>query len=349
MLDFVAHLNKSHALLKFKVNYNFQSKSVEFLDTIISISSDGFIKTTLYTKPGKKCSYLLPSSCHPSHVTENIPYSLALRLKRICSDADDFLVQLDFLKDLLLCRGYRSSYILCKFDRVKLLDRNTALKKVMKEPVKRIILSLPYDPRLPNVSGIIFKFWKVMTQNPFLKKIFPNPPMVCWSRPKNLREILIRAQLPKEISIRKSDRSKNGFKHCNKVTCKMCKMSPAFANFIVSSSTKEKIPIVSSLNCLSANVIYCITCKKQDRNCKNCPQYIGQTSRPVYKRFSEHFSSIKEDATAAVGKHFSKNGHKQSDMQIIPFEQIHSKNPFTILAREKMYIRKLDSVINVKI
>ena len=187
LLDFVEHLNKSHPLLKFKVNYNFQSKSVEFLDTIISISSDGFIKTTLYTKPGKKCSYLLPSSCHPSHVTENIPYSLALRLKRICSDADDFLVQLDFLKDLLLCRGYRSSYILRKFDRVKLLDRNTALKKVMKEPVKRIILPLPYDPRLPNVSGIFFKFWKVMTQNPFLKKIFPNPSMVCWSSPKNLR------------------------------------------------------------------------------------------------------------------------------------------------------------------
>ena len=93
------HLNKSHALLKFKVNYNFQSKSVEFLDTIISISSDGFIKTTFYTKPGKKCSYFLPSSCHPSHVTENIPYSLALRLKRICSDAVDFLVQLDFLKE----------------------------------------------------------------------------------------------------------------------------------------------------------------------------------------------------------------------------------------------------------
>ena len=56
LLDFVAHLNKSHALLSFKVNYNFQSKSVEYLDKLISMSSHGFIKTTFYTKPGKKCS-----------------------------------------------------------------------------------------------------------------------------------------------------------------------------------------------------------------------------------------------------------------------------------------------------
>ena len=35
LLDFVAHLNNLHTLLKFKVDYNFQSKSVEVLDKII--------------------------------------------------------------------------------------------------------------------------------------------------------------------------------------------------------------------------------------------------------------------------------------------------------------------------
>ena len=34
--------------------------------------------------------YLLPTSCHPKHCGKNIPYSLALRLRCICSDSNTF-------------------------------------------------------------------------------------------------------------------------------------------------------------------------------------------------------------------------------------------------------------------
>ena len=74
LLKFIEHLNNFHPYLKFKASYNFETKSVEFLDTVISIDKNGYIKTDLFVKPGKKCSYLLTSSCHPSHITENIPY-----------------------------------------------------------------------------------------------------------------------------------------------------------------------------------------------------------------------------------------------------------------------------------
>ena len=51
-------------------------------------------------------------------------------------------------------------------------------KKVEKKTVQRSILSFPYDPRLPNVSNILYRFWPVMTRNPCLKSIFSNLPMV---------------------------------------------------------------------------------------------------------------------------------------------------------------------------
>ena len=70
-----------------------------------------------------------------------------------------------------------------------------------------------------------------MCQNPHLKKVFPQPPMVTWTRPKNLREILIRAKLPKELNVRRSSRNKTGFKHCG-FNCIMCKFSPKFAKSI---------------------------------------------------------------------------------------------------------------------
>ena len=156
--DFINHLNSLHPFIKFKANYDINKKSVEFLDTIISINSRGFIKTDLFEKPGRVCNFLSPKSCHPSHITENIPYSLALRLKRICSEVLDFLKRLDELKAKLISRGYRKNFISKAFEKVKQIDRKIALKKVEKKTVQRSILSLPYDPHLPNVSNILYRF-----------------------------------------------------------------------------------------------------------------------------------------------------------------------------------------------
>ena len=349
LIAFLRHLNNFHPFLKFKASYNISEKSVEFLDTVISITNDGFIKTNLYVKPGKRCTYLLNSSCHPKHICENIPYSLALRLKRICSEHIDFLKNLDILKNALLTRGYNCNYIMTSFDRVVNIDRTVALQKVEKKIINRCVLPLMFDPRLPNISNILYRFWKVMTQNPILKKIFPDPPMVCYKRPKNLREFIVRAKLPKEISIRRSTRPKLGFKHCNH-NCVMCNYSPKFANHIVSSKTNIKVPILSDLNCLSRNVLYYISCTKSERPCStNKPEYIGQTGRSICERFREHKYSVNEKASTSVGKHFYDTGHNLSNLQIVPFEQIRSSNPWIRISREKYYIRKFNPSLNKRI
>ncbi len=40
----ISHLNNLHPYLKIKANYNFGTKIVKFLDTVISIPSENFIK-----------------------------------------------------------------------------------------------------------------------------------------------------------------------------------------------------------------------------------------------------------------------------------------------------------------
>ena len=349
LIEFIEYLNNFHPYLKFKASYDFVTKSVVFLDTVISITDNGFIKTDLYVKPGRKCNYLLPSSSHPSHICKNIPFSLALRIKRICSDNIDFLKQLDNLKITLLSRGYRNNFVSEAFEKVKAIERNVALQKTTKnENVKRIALTLPYDPRLPNISNILYRFWKIMTKNPRLKKIFPQPPMICWTRPKNIRETLIKAKLPSLTTSRKSKRRVFGFKHCRRIACNMCKFSPKFAKSIVCSSTKQIHNIESELSCISKNVIYCITCKKQDKNCYSKPQYIGQTSRYIFERFNEHKSSVKPDSKKAVGAHFSSIGHSVNDMEILPLEYVKSNDPWIRLSREKYYINKFEPLLNIR-
>lgn len=342
--EFISYLNSFHPYLKFKATYDFSSKSVEFLDTVISIDQNNYIQTTLFTKPGKKCTYLSPASCHPSFMVANIPYSLGLRLKRICSNDIDFLKHLDILKNKLTARGYKVNSILKSFEKVKLINRREALQKVDKKIINRPILPLSYDPRLPNISNIIYRFWKIMVENPRLKILFPQPPMICWKRPKNLKEFLVRARMPPEIQLRRSERDRNGFYRCSRPACITCSYVPSTSVAkIRSSKNQEEVKIMSKLSCESSNVIYIITCK----NCKEQPQYVGETGRRLADRFLEHRRSvINFDMSKAVGAHFNDDGHIEDDMQVVAIEQLRSNDPWTRKIREKFYIRLLDCQLN---
>ena len=49
--------------------------------------------------------YLLPSSCHFQTVYENIPYGVALQLKRICSTQTEFNMKSEEYQNHLFARG----------------------------------------------------------------------------------------------------------------------------------------------------------------------------------------------------------------------------------------------------
>ena len=68
--------------------------------------------------------------------------------------------------------GYKCNYIMKAYDKVVNISRSDALKKVEKNIVIRPVLPLIYDPRLPNVSNVLYRFWKVMIKNPRLKRSF---------------------------------------------------------------------------------------------------------------------------------------------------------------------------------
>ena len=59
--------------------------TLPFPSSTLLALSEGVLSTDLYSKPTDTNQYLLPSSCHPPHVTKSMPYSQALRIRRICS------------------------------------------------------------------------------------------------------------------------------------------------------------------------------------------------------------------------------------------------------------------------
>ena len=160
-------------------------EAIQFLDTSCKIV-EGKIITDLYRKETDRNQYLLPSSCHPAHVTENIPYSLAMRIVRICAIEEDREKRFKELKDLLLARDYKPKVIDSPIQKARNIPRPEALKRVNREKTtNRPVFVINFDPRLPSIPGIVKKHWRTMVQDPRLKDIFPVPPLVAYKKKKN--------------------------------------------------------------------------------------------------------------------------------------------------------------------
>ena len=66
-------------------------------------------------------------SCHPIHIKRAIPFSLALRLHRICSTNETFTLRTNELIDYLYKRGYNRYFLQREKQRVKKITRTEAL------------------------------------------------------------------------------------------------------------------------------------------------------------------------------------------------------------------------------
>lgn len=294
------------------------------------------IVVDLYKKPTDRCQYLLTSSCHPPHITENIPYSLAYRIVRICSEMETRDKRLAELKTMLLSRNYKAKIIDSAIERAKAIPRQKALERVekVKNTSKRPVLSVEYHPALPALSSILKKHWRVMVQDPYLKEVFPLPPLVAYRRPANLKDKLVRAQIPPTHS--RPTRKVPGMKKC-RFDCLTCPYVQT-GQLVKSSASSYKHDILMQVDCQTKNVVYCLTCNK----CQE--QYIGETEKTLAIRFSQHRGYVRNrDTQKATGEHYNKAGHKISDMKITILEKLVSKDPQLRKIRESYYIQKFNT------
>ena len=103
---FLHHLNSIYPTITFAHEYsNSSHQSLPFL-YVQDHLDNSLIETDLHTKPTDKHQYLLKTSCHPAHTKRTIPFSLALRLRRIWSTDDFFNKLCDKLINFLELRGY---------------------------------------------------------------------------------------------------------------------------------------------------------------------------------------------------------------------------------------------------
>ena len=118
-------------------------------------------ETDLFTKPTDKHHHLLSSSCHPHHTKKAIPFSLALRLRRICSTDAKFKHRINELKTYLLARGYNNNFLEKQFLRAATISRTNALQTKPKASNDVVPFVVTYNPALPRISNILRKHFNI--------------------------------------------------------------------------------------------------------------------------------------------------------------------------------------------
>jgi hypothetical protein len=308
LLEFMDDFNKVHPSIKFTVQNS--EKEIAFLDTLVRISGDR-LTTTLYRKPTDNPIYLHYFSEHPKHQKNSIPYSLALRCKRICSSQADLLNNLNDLEEKFLDRQYPKEILTDAKRRVwheeQSLDRRTEQKN---DDSVRLITT--YNSHNPNMQQILKAKFPILVQSEGMKKLFPVAPKVTFRRATNLRDKLVHARV--ELTAR----TYNGSGPCRK-NCSTCKyMKPAKS--INSRNSKFCFEIRGNFDCESKNVVYLLQCKL-------CGvQYVGETRNAFKARFSKHKSDYKADWEAMqkfssfvkghpIAKHALETGHTFDDVE----------------------------------
>ena len=88
-------------------------------------------------------------------------------------------------------------------------------------PTGRPVFVISWDPRLPPLEPIQQKHWRAMTTlDPYLKEVFPEPPLLAYRRQKSLKDLCIRAKVP-QVQPKFQKRKAKGMKKCKK-QCPIC-------------------------------------------------------------------------------------------------------------------------------
>ena len=78
--------------------------------------------------------------------------------------------------------------------RVHKMALSSCLEKRKKKTTTRIPFVLTYHSNLPPVGKIISDHWNILQTKPKLRRTYKERPLVAYRKPKNLRDLLVKAE-----------------------------------------------------------------------------------------------------------------------------------------------------------
>ena len=119
----------------------------------------------------------------------------ALRLHRTNSSKTTFEENITLFKQRLRYRGYRDNLIDKTLSEVNFSERMSALQNKQKTR-KNILPSVTENrPSVPNLKTMLMSKWHLIENQPLLREIYKDPPLLSYRKGRSLKDVLVRAKL----------------------------------------------------------------------------------------------------------------------------------------------------------
>lgn len=294
--EFITHLNNAVPSINF--THEISKSQVNFLDTTITKNENGDVETDVYQKPTVTHRYLHWTSAHPPHLKRSIPYSQALRLRGIISDTKKLRTRITEYAEFFAACGYNRGEVLEQMQKVLLKSQEQCLEiRENKELRNRTPFVTTYNPHTTYIAEIAHRHWGFLKSKERLSRIFAEPPLVAYRRPKSLRDKLVSTKFKEKAK----EEDTNGCKPCGRTGCSWCRKIDSTTTFL-DSKGERTFKIYHKLDCHSAWLIYMIKCKI----CKLL--YIGKSEIKCNIRFNNHRSHIRNSLNSCeLSEHFLYN------------------------------------------
>ena len=151
LILFMDMLNSHYPTIKFTYEYN--TKEIAFLDTIVYKTASSQLLTRAYHKPTDNKQYLHFHSVHPRKQKESVLYGLLIRSRRICSEEIYFEGEARNILQQLRHRKYPQDLLEKAYRKVSSMDKQDLLRPSVPKDNSKLRLITNFNPNNPDLRS----------------------------------------------------------------------------------------------------------------------------------------------------------------------------------------------------
>lgn len=189
---FILEANSHHSTIKFTAEIS--NTETTFLDAVVDkgirFQNQSILDIKTHFKPTETFLYTHFSSSHPPGVKKGFVKGEALRLLRTNSSRATFEENITNFKSRLRAGGYPNNLIETFLSDIKFTERESALQKKNESRKEILPFVTQYHPSVQNLKHVLMKKWHMTQNQPSLRQIFKEPPLISFKRGKSLKDML---------------------------------------------------------------------------------------------------------------------------------------------------------------
>ena len=162
-------------------------------------NKESILDVRTHFKPTETFQYTHFTSCHPPGIRKGFIKGEALRLLRTNSSKTTFEENIAQFKRRLRDRGYPDNLLENVLSEIKFNERMSALLNKQKTRKRILPFVTEYRPSVPNLKNILMSKWHLKENQPLLREIYKDPPLLSYRKGRSLKNVLVRAKLLKVI------------------------------------------------------------------------------------------------------------------------------------------------------